>query len=71
VPGHRQYGSPASSTLPPTSGAKGNSTFRFSSPQFIFNWDTTSTIGSVAGYFTVEVTLSDGSAVKATTIQFK
>jgi hypothetical protein len=69
---------PASSTVPPcvllyspTAGAKGNSTFRFSSPQFIFNWDTTSTIGSVAGYFTVEVTLSDGSAVKATTIQFK
>jgi hypothetical protein len=69
---------PASSTTPPcillyspTSGAKGNSTFRFSSPQFIFNWDTTSTIGSIAGYFTVELTLSDGSAVKATTIQFK
>ena len=68
---------PASSTVPPcvvlyspTSGAKGSSTFRFSSPQFIFNWDTNSTIGPVAGYFTVEVTLSDGSAVKATTIQF-
>jgi len=55
----------------PTSGAKGNSTFRFSSPQFIFNWDTSSTIGSVAGYFTIELTLNDGSAVKATTIQFK
>ena len=55
----------------PTSGAKGNSTFRFSSPQFIFNWDTASTIGSAAGYFTIELTLSDGSAVKATTIQFK
>jgi hypothetical protein len=69
---------PVSSTVPPcvllyspTAGAKGNSTFRFSSPQFIFNWDTTSTIGSVAGYFTIEMTLSDGSAVKATTIQFK
>jgi hypothetical protein len=69
---------PASSTIPPcvllyspTIGAKGNSTFRFSSPQFIFNWDTTSTIGSVAGYFTIELTLSDGSAVKATTVQFK
>jgi hypothetical protein len=69
---------PASSTIPPcvllyspTTGAKGNSTFRFSSPQFIFNWDTTSTIGSVAGYFTIELTLSDGSAVKATTVQFK
>jgi hypothetical protein len=69
---------PASSTVPPcvllyspTSGAKGNSTFRFSSPQFIFNWDTTSTIGSVTGYFTVELTLNDGSATKATTIKFK
>jgi hypothetical protein len=68
---------PASSTIPPcvllyspTAGAKGNSTFRFSSPQFIFNWDTASTIGSVAGYFTIELTLSDGSTVKATTIQF-
>jgi hypothetical protein len=69
---------PASSTVPPcvllyspTTGAKGSSTFRFSSPQFIFNWDTKSTIGSVAGYSTVEVTLSDGSPVKATTIQFQ
>ena len=69
---------PASSGVPPcvllyspTTGAKGNSTFRFSSPQFIFNWDTSSTIGSVAGYFTVELTLSDGSAIKTTTIQFK
>jgi hypothetical protein len=69
---------PATSTVPPcvllyspTIGAKGNSTFRFSSPQFIFNWDTASTIGSVTGFFTLEVTLSDGSAVKATTIQFK
>jgi len=69
---------PASSTVPPcvllyspTTGAKGNSTFRFSSPQFIFNWDTASTIGSVAGYFTVELTLNDGTAAKATNIQFK
>jgi len=69
---------PASSTVPPcvllyspTVGAKGNSTFRFSSPQFIFNWDTKSTIGTVAGWFTVELTLNDGSAVKATTIQFQ
>jgi hypothetical protein len=55
----------------PTTGAKGKSTFRFSSPQFIFNWDTSSTIGSVAGYFTIEVTTNDGSAVKATTVQFQ
>ncbi|HET6929097.1 MAG TPA: PxKF domain-containing protein [Candidatus Acidoferrum sp.] len=69
---------PASSSIPPcvllynpTTGAKGNSTFRFSSPQFVFNWDTKSTIGSVAGWFTVELTLNDGTAVKATTIQFQ
>ena len=55
----------------PTAGAKGNSTFRFSYPQFIFNWDSKSTIGSVAGFFTIEVTLSDGSAAKATTVQFQ
>jgi hypothetical protein len=55
----------------PQSGATGNSTFRFSSPQFIFNWDTSSTIGSVAGFFTIELQLSGGSAAKATTIQFK
>jgi hypothetical protein len=71
----KQVPPPTSSTCvllySPSTGAKGNSTFRFSSPQFIFNWDTTSTIGSVAGYFTIEVTLSDGSAVKATTVQFK
>ena len=69
---------PAAATVPPcvllyspTTGAKGGSTFRFSSPQFIFNWDTKSTIGSVAGWFTVELTLNDGSAVKATTIRFQ
>jgi len=64
-------GTPCVLLYSPTVGAKGNSTFRFSSPQFIFNWDTASTIGSVAGFFTVEVQLNDGSAIKATTIQFK
>ena len=64
-------GAPCVLLYSPTVGAKGNSTFRFSSPQFIFNWDTSSTIGSVAGFFTVEVQLNDGSPAKATTIQFK
>ena len=64
-------GAPCVLLYSPTVGAKGNSTFRFSSPQFIFNWDTSSTIGTVAGFFTVEVQLSDGSPAKATTIQFK
>ena len=69
---------PASSAVPPcvllyspTTGAKGKSTYRFSSPQFIFNWDSGSTIGSAAGYFTIELTLNDGSVVKATTVQFQ
>ncbi|HKW64412.1 MAG TPA: putative Ig domain-containing protein [Candidatus Acidoferrum sp.] len=64
-------GAPCVLLYSPTVGAKGNSTFRFSNPQFIFNWDTSSTIGVVAGYFTVEVQLSDGSPAKATTVQFK
>jgi len=64
-------GAPCVLLYSPTVGAKGNSSFRFSSPQFIFNWDTASTIGSVAGFFTVEVQLNDGSPAKATTIQFK
>jgi hypothetical protein len=64
-------GTPCVVLYSPTVGAKGNSTFRFSSPQFIFNWDTSSTIGSVAGFFTVELQLNDGSPIKATTIQFK
>lgn len=64
-------GAPCVLLYSPTVGAKGNSSFRFSSPQFIFNWDTSSTIGSVAGFFTVEVQLNDGSPAKATTIQFK
>ena len=64
-------GAPCVLLYSPTTGAKGKSTFRFSSPQFIFNWDTSSTIGSVAGFFTVEVQLNDGSPARATTIQFK
>jgi hypothetical protein len=57
----------------PTTGAKGNSTFRFSSPQFIFNWDTISSVGPVpaGAFFTIELQLNDGSAIKASNIQFK
>jgi hypothetical protein len=54
----------------PTSGAAGGSTFRFSS-QFIFNWDTSTTINSAAGCFTVVMQLNDGSAPKALTIKFQ
>jgi hypothetical protein len=48
----------------PTSGAKGNSTFRNSNGQYIFNWDT----GVVAGpgCYELILQLNDGSAPKAT-----
>jgi hypothetical protein len=41
----------------PTSGAKGNSTFRFSSNQFVFNWDTKTT---TAGCYVLELDLDSG-----------
>lgn len=41
----------------PTTGAKGNSMFRFSSPQFVFNWDT-STVPS--GCYVLELDLDSG-----------
>jgi len=55
----------------PTTGATGNSTFRYDSGsnQFIFNWD--SSVVSSAGCYTIVVQLSDGSPVKATTIQLR
>jgi hypothetical protein len=53
----------------PTTGAKGGSTFKFSTNQFVFNWDTST--GVTPGCFTVVLFLSDGSPAKATTIQLK
>jgi hypothetical protein len=41
----------------PTAGAKGNSTFRFSSNQFVFNWDTKTT---TAGCYVLELDLDSG-----------
>src|SRR5262249_7820206 len=48
----------------PTTGAKGNSTFRNSNGQFIFNWDT----GTVPGpnCYELELQFNDGSAVRTT-----
>jgi hypothetical protein len=46
----------------PTNGATGNSTFRFSSPQFIFNWDTTTADPLGRGCFTLVLQLNDGSS---------
>ena len=48
----------------PTTGAKGNSTFRNSNGQFIFNWDTGVVPGP--GCYEVELQLNDGTAMKAT-----
>ncbi len=49
----------------PTTGAKGNSTFRISSSnnQFIFNWDTT---GFTAGCYVLELDLDSGQAERTT-----
>jgi Bacterial Ig-like domain (group 3) len=52
----------------PTSGAAGNSTFRFSSNQFVFNWDTSSADPYGRGCFTLAVQLNDGSVPKVTSI---
>jgi len=52
-----------------SAGAKGNSTFRFGSNQYTFNWDTASTV--VEGCYTVALQLSDGSVVKATNVLLK
>ena len=41
----------------PTSGAKGNSTFRYSTNQFVFNWDTKTT---TAGCYVLELDLDSG-----------
>ncbi len=69
------YGAPAANavcvTLYSAGKAAGKSTFTFTAPQFIFNWDTASTIGSACNYFTIELQLADGSPIKATTIKLK
>lgn len=55
----------------PTGGAAGNSTFRFGSNQFIFNWDTSSSAPAGKGCYTVALELIDGSVTKATKLQVK
>jgi len=53
----------------PTSGATGNSTFRYdqSNNQFLFNW-ATKQLSTGAGCYEVILQLNDGSAPKATKI---
>jgi hypothetical protein len=55
----------------PTNGATGGSTFRYDSTnnQFIFNWATSSAPGT--GCYELELTLNDGSPVKATTVKLQ
>ncbi len=56
----------------PTSGATGGSTFRYDSTnnQFIFNMATGS-LTTGAGCYEIELTLSDGSPIKATTLKLQ
>ena len=53
----------------PTVGATGGSTFRFSSPGFTFNWDTSVVPGP--GCYTIVLQLNDASAPRATTIKLQ
>jgi len=65
-------GTPGAQTIllySPTAGAKGGSTFRSGSNQFIFNWDTSS--GTAPGCYTLVLQLADGSAPKATIVKLK
>jgi hypothetical protein len=47
----------ATALYSPTAGAKGSSTFRFSTNQFVFNWDTKTT---TAGCYVLELDLDSG-----------
>jgi hypothetical protein len=53
----------------PTSGATGGSTFRFSTNQFVFNWDTSK--GASKGCWEIVLQLNDGSAPRATIVSLQ
>jgi len=53
----------------PTSGAAGGSTFRFSTDQFVFNWDTSK--GATKGCWEIVLQLDDGSPSRATIVKLK
>jgi hypothetical protein len=53
----------------PATGAKGNSSFRFVSPNFQFNWDTNVSAGK--GCYTVKIVLNDGTTHLTTAVQLK
>jgi hypothetical protein len=53
----------------PTAGATGGSTFRFSTDQFVFTWDTSK--GATKGCWEIVLTLDDGSPARATIVPLK
>jgi hypothetical protein len=53
----------------PLQGGEGSTTFRYSAPNFIINWDTGSLSGLAPGYWTIELQLSDGR-IEWTNLQF-
>ncbi len=53
----------------PLTGGEGSTTFRYSAPGFIINWDTGSSSGLTPGYWTLELQLSDGR-IEWTNLQF-
>jgi hypothetical protein len=62
-------GAPEVMLYSPTSGAAGGSTFRFSSGQFVFNWDTSK--GATKGCWEIVLQLDDGSPPKATIVKLR
>jgi hypothetical protein len=54
---------------PVTGRPTGSSEYRFSSSQFVFNWDTSATVRTSC--YTIILTLNDGTPARATTIRFK
>jgi hypothetical protein len=62
-------GAPEVMLYSPTSGAAGGSTFRFSTDQFVFNWDTSK--GATKGCWEIVLVLDDGSPPKATIVKLK
>ncbi len=62
-------GGTALQLLDPTGRPTGNSTYRFGSAQFIFNWDTSA--ASRTSCYVIKLTLNDGTAAKATFIRFR
>jgi hypothetical protein len=53
----------------PLTGGEGSTTFRYSAPNFIINWDTGSSSGLTPGFWTLELQLSDGR-IEWTNLQF-